>query len=75
MGGDFLKSEELEIMTDVLNCILSILNTVLYILDDIEQSRKEKCFCSTMQINERISSQVKTEWQMFSNLKIKKNNL
>ena len=64
--GDLVEGEEGEIVTDVLNRTLSILNTVVSVLDEMEQSREEPCLCSTLQLDEGAENQTATEWQMFS---------
>ena len=55
-------------MTDVLNRILSILNTVVRVVDDMEQCREK-------QLNDGTGNQTETEWQIFSDHKTEENSL
>ena len=64
--GHLIENGEKEIVTDVLNRTLSIVNTVVSVLDDMKQSREEPFLCSTLQLNEETRSQTETEWKIFS---------
>ena len=72
--GDFEESEGKEVVGDVLNRTLSILNTVVSVLDDMEQSREEPCLCSTLQLSDGTGNHTETEWQMFSDHKSEENS-